>query len=53
MKGDGNDGKSDGMAQGVKHGPKTCLSSLRDRDEEMEDSGVFDLEFGLSVGVLQ
>jgi hypothetical protein len=32
---------------------KTELSPLRGRDEEMEDSGVFDLEFGLSVGVFQ
>jgi hypothetical protein len=32
---------------------KTELSPLRGRDEEMEDSGEFDLEFGLSVGLLQ
>jgi hypothetical protein len=39
--------------EGEDHGPKTCLSSLRDRDEKMEDPSVFDMEFGLSVGVLQ
>jgi hypothetical protein len=39
--------------KGEDHGQKTCLSSLRDGNEKMEDPRVFHLELGLPVGMFQ